>query len=170
MTWLTVVLRVIHIVGGVFWAGAVWVLARYIEPTAAAAGPEGGRFMQRFAGSGYTAAVVSAGLGTIAAGVALLWMDSGGFQPAFMASRFGETISIGAASAILAAVVGIGLGARNAMRLKAVGAAIQGQAGGPTPEQLAQVQGIQTRLRLGGRIAAGLLVVTVVCMAVARYV
>ncbi len=170
MSWLIVALRLVHVVGGVFWAGAVWVLARFIEPTAAAAGPEGGRFLQRFAGSGYTPAVVSAGIAAIVAGLALLWIDSGGFQPAFMASHFGVTISIGAVCAIVAAVFGIGLGARNATRLKAVAAAIQGQAGGPTPEQLTEMRLIQVRLRTGGRVAAVLLVVAVLCMAVARYV
>ncbi len=170
MSWLIMALRVIHIGGGVFWAGAVWVLARFVEPTATAAGPEGGRFLQRFAGSGYTQAVMAAGLVTVLAGLALLWIDSGGFQPAFMGSHFGVTISIGAVSAIVAAIFGIGLGARNAMRLKAVAVVIQGQAGGPTPEQLAEMQGIQGQLRTGGRVAAGLLVVTVLCMAIARYV
>ena len=170
MTWLIVVLRLIHIVGGVFWAGAVWVLARFIEPTATAAGPEGGRFLQRFAGSGYTPAVISAGLATIAAGLALMWIDSGGFQPGFMGSHFGIALSIGAAAALMAAYVGIALGARNGMRLKNVAAAIQAQAGGPTHAQGADIQAIQGRLRRGGRITAVLLAVTVVCMAVARYV
>ncbi len=170
MHWLIVALRLIHIVGGVFWAGAVWVLARFVEPTATAAGPEGGRFLQRFAGSGYTPAVASAAIGTIAAGLALLWIDSDGFQSAFMGSHFGITLSIGLLFAVVAAVFGIGLGARNAGRLKAVGATIQGQAGGPTPEQLAEVKAIQGRLRMGGRVAAVLLAVTVICMAIARYV
>jgi hypothetical protein len=170
MTWLIVALRLIHIVGGVFWAGAVWLFARFIEPTATAAGPEGGRFLQRFAGSVYTPAVMSAGVGTVLAGIALMWIDSGGFQPAFMGSHFGIALSVGALCAIVAAVYGIGLGARNAMRLKAVGAAVQRQPGGPTPEQLGQMQVIQGKLRTGGRVAAVLLVVTVVCMAIARYV
>ncbi len=72
MSWLIVTLRVIHVGGGVFWAGAVWVLARFVEPTAAAAGPEGGRYLQRFAGSGYTQAVMVAGLVTVLAGLGLL--------------------------------------------------------------------------------------------------
>ncbi len=87
-----------------------------------------------------------------------------------MASHFGVTISIGALCAIVAAVFGIGLGARNAMRLKAVAAAMQGQAGGPTPAQVAEMQTIQVRLRTGGRVAAALLGVAVLCMAIARYV
>jgi hypothetical protein len=170
MTWLVIVLRLIHIVGGVFWAGAVWVLARFVEPTATAAGPEGGRFLQRFAGSGYVPAVTSAALGAIVAGFALLWIDSGGFQPAFMGSPFGVTISIGALCAVVAAFFGIGLGGRNAARLKAVAATVQGQAGGPTAEQVAKMTEIRAGLRKGARVTAVLLVVTAICMAIARYV
>jgi len=170
MSWLIVALRVIHIGGGVFWAGAVWVFARYVEPTAAAAGPEGGRFLQRFAASGYSPAVMSSGAATVLAGFALLWIDSGGFQPAFMGSPFGVTLSLGALSAVVAAVFGLGVAARNAIRLKRVGAAIQGQAAGPTPEQQATVAAIEGRLRFSGRITAVFLVLAVLCMAVARYV
>lgn len=170
MTWLMLVLRLVHIVGGVFWAGAVWVFARFIEPTATAAGPEGGRFVQRLAGSGYTPAVMSAALSSVLAGLALLWIDSGGFQPAFMGSPFGVTVSVGALCALIAGVFGIGIAARNANRLKRAGAAIQGQAGGPTPAQLAEVAAIQGRLRFSGRITAAFLVGAVLCMAIARYV
>ena len=75
--------------GGVFWAGTVWVFASYLEPTAAAAGPEGGRFLQRSAGSGYTPAVMSAGIGTIVAGIALIrWRQSAATR--HLATRQGD--------------------------------------------------------------------------------
>ena len=170
MTWLMLALRLVHIVGGVFWAGAVWVFARFIEPTATAAGPEGGRFLQRLAGSGYTPAVMSAALSSVLAGLALLWIDSGGFQSGFMGSPFGVTISIGALCAVLAAVFGIGMGARNAGKLKGLAATIQGQSGGPTAAQQAELAAIQDRLRTGVRLTAAFLVATVLCMAIARYV
>jgi len=169
MSWLMIVLRVLHIGGGVFWAGGMFLLAGFVEPVAAAAGPEGGRFMGRLAGR-FTPVMVVVGLVTIAAGIWLLWRDSGGFQAAFMGSGMGVAFSIGALSGLAAAVVGIGIGARNALRLRALGGAIQGQAAGPTPEQLGQVQALQRRLRLGARVTASLLAVAVVCMAVARYV
>ena len=37
-SWLTIVLRVLHIGGGVFWAGGMFVVAGYVEPAATAAG------------------------------------------------------------------------------------------------------------------------------------
>lgn len=170
MSWLPLVLRLLHIGGGVFWAGATFVFAGFIEPTADAAGQDGARFLQRLAGGRYPVAMMVAGVTTVLAGIALLGIDSGGFQPAFMGSRLGVTLSIGGACGIVAAVVGIGLAARNAFRLKGVAAAIQAQKGGPTSEQLTQIAAIQGRLRLGGRLTAMLLGITVICMAIARYV
>jgi uncharacterized membrane protein len=170
MSWLPLVLRLLHVGGGVFWAGATFVFAGFIEPTAGAAGQDGARFLQRLAGGRYPVAMMVAGLTTVLAGIALLGIDSGGFQPAFMGSRLGVTLSIGGACGIGAAVVGIGLAARNAFRLKGVAAAIQAQKGGPSTEQLGQIAAIQGRLRLGGRLTAMLLGITVICMAIARYV
>ena len=43
---LTILLRLIHILGGLFWAGAMVLLAGFLIPTVRATGREGGRFMQ----------------------------------------------------------------------------------------------------------------------------
>src|SRR2546428_10029134 len=42
-----ILLRVIHILSGVFWAGATFFLVGFLQPVVAASGPEGGRLMQR---------------------------------------------------------------------------------------------------------------------------
>lgn len=49
MNFYLIVPRLIHIGSGVFWAGAAVMIAAFLEPTVRAAGPEGGRFMQRLA-------------------------------------------------------------------------------------------------------------------------
>jgi hypothetical protein len=170
MSWLTILLRALHVGGGVLWAGGTFVFAGFVERTASQAGPEGGRFIQRLAGSGYSAAMTIAGVLTVAAGIWLFWLDSGGFQLEFMGSRFGVVLSVGGLCGLLAAVVGLGVQGRNAARMQAISRVVQGQAGGPTPEQQAQLQAIQGKLRTGGRVTALLLAVAVLCMAVARYV
>jgi len=43
----TIVLRLIHILAGTFWVGAIFLLAGFLVPTARSSGPEGGRFMQQ---------------------------------------------------------------------------------------------------------------------------
>jgi hypothetical protein len=45
-----ILLRLIHIGSGVFWAGTAIMIAAFLEPTVRAAGPEGGRFMQQLTG------------------------------------------------------------------------------------------------------------------------
>jgi len=169
MSWLTILLRVLHIGGGVFWAGATFAFAGFVEPTATQAGPEGGRFMQRMTGGRYVPAMTAAGIVTILAGLWLFWLDSGGFQPEFMGSRFGVTLSIGGLCGLLAAVVAFGLQGRNAARMQAVGRAAEGRAGGPAPDQLAQLEVLRGKLRTGGRLTALFLGLAVLCMAVARY-
>jgi len=170
MPWLMIVLRVLHIGGGVFWAGGTFVFASYVEPTTTALGAEGGRFMQRLAGSRYPIAMAVSGILTIVAGVWLLSIDSGGFQPAFMGSGTGIAFSIGALTGVAAAVIGLGVQGYNAARMGALAKAIEAQQGGRTAEQTAQVQALRAKLRSGGRWTARLLGIAVVCMAIARYV
>ena len=45
-----ILLRLIHIGSGVFWAGTAIMMAAFLEPTVRAAGPEGGRFTQQLTG------------------------------------------------------------------------------------------------------------------------
>ena len=47
---LTLLLRLIHILAGVFWAGSVFFLAGFLIPTVRETGPEGGRVMSHLVG------------------------------------------------------------------------------------------------------------------------
>ena len=145
-------------------------MARYILPTAAASGPEGGRFMRRLAlERGLTRAMVIAGTISVLAGLALLWNDSAGFQRSWMGSGMGVMISIGGLAAIGALFTGI----RSAMLVSQLGkllTAIEAQGGAPSPEVVAQAQQLQPRLAALVRAVAVQLAITVLCMAVARSV
>jgi len=67
-------------------------------------------------------------------------------------------------------LIGIFVVTPAAMRLTKLGAAIAAGGKPPTPEQAAEVQGLQIRLGMMAMLAAGLLTITTICMAVARYV
>jgi len=170
VNWLVVVLRLLHVFFGVFWGGSVFTMARFVLPTAAASGAEGQRFMRRLAlERGLTRTMVVAGVITVLAGLALMWHDSAGFQPYWMTSGFGVTISVGGLSAIGALVTGI----RSAMLMARLGkllGAIEAAGGAPSADQLAEAQGIGARIARRVRAVAVQLVIAVVCMAVARYV
>jgi hypothetical protein len=136
-SWLMIVLRVLHIGGGVFWAGATFMLVGFVEPSAAALGSDGGRFMQRLAGrSGFVHAMSIAGTLTVVCGAWLMWTVSGGLQPAWMGSGTGAVLSLGALSGLVAAVNGMGVMGVIAGKLGTLGQTVQGQPAGPTAEQV----------------------------------
>src|SRR5215510_9112272 len=77
-----VVLRILHIVAGVFWVGAVLVTFLFLQPTAREIGPAAGPFMAHLAGKKKLVDWVlrAAGL-TILAGALMYWRISGGLDP-----------------------------------------------------------------------------------------
>lgn len=170
MNWLIVILRLLHVFFGVFWAGSVFTMSGFVLPTAAASGAEGQRFMRRLAlERGLTRAMIIAGTITVLAGLALMWNDSAGFQSAWMGSGMGVTLSIGGLAALGALVTGIG-SAMLATRLGKLMGPIEASGGAPTADQLAEAQRIGARLAARARAVAVQLAIAVVCMAVARYV
>jgi len=170
MSILIVVLRAIHILGGVFWAGAAMVLYGFVVPSANATRPESGRFMQHLAGqSGLTLWMTIASWATIIAGVGLYGPATGQLSAEVLRSPFGIAISLGALLAIATFLEGQLVVAPTARKMAAIGRGIMESGKPPTPEQVGQLQAVQGKLQRAGTRGAVLLTVAVLCMAVARY-
>ena len=164
------VLRLLHIFGGVFWVGGTFLLAGYIEPTARAMGLDGGKFMQRFAGqSGFSQAMSVAAIANVVAGALLYWHDSGGLQLTWMTTATGVMFTLGGLAGITSAVIGAAITGSASTKLAEVGKQIASAGGPPAPEKLAQVQALQDKLRQGGRINTVLMIVALIGMSLARY-
>jgi hypothetical protein len=164
-----VVLRVIHIVAGVFWAGSVFFLVSFLAPTFKAVGPDAGKvFAELRRRRMFTWIPVFAVL-TILVGLRLYMIRMGG-SGQWMHSHEGATLGIGAISAIIALTIGI-----FGMRGPTLRAAALATEAGPMPDgpekgaKMAQVMALRARATLSGRITATLLLITVVTMAIARY-
>src|SRR2546428_5964470 len=128
-----ILLRVIHILSGVFWAGATFFLVGFLQPVVAASGPEGGRLMQRLTSQKrfQMAMPVAAGL-TILSGLAPYSRVSPGFQIAWITSGTGAVLALRSGAAIPAVVAG-GLVPRPiATRVQGLAGGGQG-AGAPPP-------------------------------------
>ena len=167
---VVLVLRLLHIFGGVFWVGGTFMLAGYIEPTVRATGPEGGKFMQRLAGqSGFTQAMSVAGVANVLAGILLYWRDSGGLQLTWITTGTGLTFTLGGLLGIIAAVIGFGVSGAASRQLAELGKQIAAAGGPPAPDKLAQMQTLQAKLRQGGQINAVVMSVVLLCMSLARY-
>lgn len=163
-------LRIIHIVLGAFWFGAIIFMHAFLMPTIRALGPAGGPVMGHLGQSRKLPQwLISAGGLTILSGAFLYWRDSGGLQTSWVTTPMGMTLGLGAICALVAFLIGVTVNAPGAKRLGAIMAA-RGQAGGPpSPEQVAEIAQLQARMAKGQLAAVILLTLATMAMAVARY-
>ena len=167
---LLIFLRLVHIVLGVLWVGAVVFIAFLLFPTIRDSGPAGGAVMQRLMARGLNLWLMGAAILTVLSGLALYWHDSAGFSStAWLASGPGRTFGLGAVFALIGVGIGMGVNSRAAKQLGALTAGIQAAGRPPTPDQTAAIQRLQERLAKGGVVVAVLLVLAAAAMAVARY-
>lgn len=166
MTYLIWLLRIIHVVGGVFWVGGTLMMTFFIAPTIGATGESGQRFVGHLMNNlkFSNRMSIAAGL-TILAGFILYWIDSQGFTSAWMSSGAGRGFGIGAGFALIGFVFGILIG-RTTKAMAQLGGQIQGK---PSPDQMNQLQGLGKRQATYSAIAAATLVIATVFMAIARY-
>lgn len=165
-----IVLRIVHILAGAFWVGATAMIFLFIQPSARELGPEGGRFMLHLAIRKRVTTIVlwAAGL-NVAAGLLLYWRSSDGLRTAWITSAPGLTFSVGGLAAIAAFSIGLSTVRPTVRTIAALGQAIAGSGGPPTPEQAQELQGLQRRMAAAGKVVLVLLTVAVVGMASARY-
>jgi hypothetical protein len=166
-----VLLRIIHIVAGVFWVGSAVFIAGILLPTLQAVGPGAGPVMDHLVQVRRLPVRLMIAMAlVILSGIALYWKDSDGFQSAWMRSGPGTVFGIGALLGIAGGVVGMTTSAPTGNRLTALTSAIKARGTPPSPDELAEMQRLQARLRGAGQMVALLLVLATVAMAAARYV
>lgn len=114
--------------------------------------------------------LLSLGGTTVVAGLCLYWRDANGLDGlgAFLPSKFGLALTIGAVAAIVAFLIGL-FGTRPNVR-RLLDLAAQGAPGGaPTPAIAQEIASVQARLKVLAWTALALIAVTVIAMATARY-
>jgi hypothetical protein len=165
------IFRLLHIVFGVFWVGAVTLVAFFLGPSVFAAGPAGGAVMRQLMEVRRMAAwLMGASAVTILSGFALYWHDSNGFRSAqWLGSGPGRTFGLGAVLAVVGLVVGMAVNVPAARRMAALGAGLHTAGRPPSADELAVMAGLQRRLAWGSAVGAGLLLLATAAMAVARY-
>lgn len=153
-------LRVIHIVAGGFWAGAVILMGWFVAPTAREVGPAAGPFMQGLLKRNLTARLIESGAVTVVAGLWLFALRA----PTF--ARWQDwALTIGAVAALVAFFIGVTRQRPTGKRVQELGAAIASAGGPPTPEQGAEIQSLQARMAGYGNVMAYLFVVALAGMA-----
>lgn len=170
-TTLIIALRIVHIVAGMAWAGSLFLMVFFIEPTSRTIGPAAAPFMQEMVGRRkLTRAIVALGTATVVAGALLYWnlVNTLGFS-SLLSTGLGLSFTAGAIAAIIGLSIGI-VGTRPAAnRLAVLGKQVAALDGPPPPELTDEIAATQRRMRLYARSVLVLLILSIIAMAAARY-
>lgn len=159
-------LRVLHIGLGVFWAGAIFFIVLFLEPSVRGAGPAGGAVMAGLQRRRLMLVLPLVALLTIASGFALYWLLWG----AALGTTAGMTLGTGGVASVVAFLVGWFAMRPAQLEAGRLGAALAGMPEGPErAETASRLDALGGRIRTAGRSIAALLAVAVLAMALARY-
>jgi len=165
-----VVLRIVHILAGVFWVGSFYFTFFMLEPALTELGPDAGKLMTYLTQKRRMPMVIAfTAILTVVAGVLLYWKDSNGFDLDFVTSAPGLTFLLGGIAAIVALALGFAVSRPSAVRMGAIGQEMAASGGAGSPALMTEMQAIQKRLHRVSVIDFYLLTFALVAMATARF-
>ena len=167
---MMLVLRLLHIVAGVFWVGGSIFAARFLMPSLKAAGPAAGPVLAELGKRRIPVAMMGASLVNVASGIWMMMLVSGAAPGVWMRSPMGRTIGIGAGLAILALILGMAVAMPANAKMSRISAAARQRGGPPAPQEAAELERLQARSAAVAIIVSVLLLLATAAMAVARYV
>src|SRR5262245_5308919 len=166
MDWI--VLRLVHVVCGAFWFGAVFTNFVFVQPAVLGSGPEGQRVMVRvLRHRRFLDVVLAAALLTGIAGGILFWRDSSGLDPNFAFGASGIGFTVGAVAGLFALLAFLFIGYPNTRRLIAIGSRLEAERRPPTADEQALLVRAQARLKPLAILVPTLLGIAIVAMATA---
>jgi uncharacterized membrane protein len=165
-----VVLRIVHILAGIFWVGSALVIFLFLQPAAGEVGPASAPLMMNLSQKRRLPDIVlgAAGL-TVLAGLLMYWKVSNGFDPDWIGSTFGIAITVGSLCAIAAVALGAAIVRPSMLAVAGIAREVAASGAPPAPDQAARIQALQARVRATGGVIVPLLVLAAVAMASARY-
>ncbi|MGH7720546.1 MAG: hypothetical protein ACREON_17075 [Gemmatimonadaceae bacterium] len=163
------VLRLVHILGGIFWVGSSIFTSFFLFPSLTKAGPAAGQVMAGLQQRRLFIALPVVALLTMLSGLRLMWIASGGFSSTYFATPSGRTYTVSALAAIVGFVVGLAISRPAAAR---IGGVAQKLASAPEADRAplqAELETLRRRASVSSLVAVLLLVLAAAGMAVGRY-
>lgn len=164
-----IVLRIIHIVCGIFWVGATMFTAAFLLPALRDAGPDGAKVMAGITKRKFMEIMPVVAILTMLSGLWMLSRASGGFNSTYFSTRPGMGYSTGATAAIVAFIIGMSFVRPSMKRAAELGQAAAQASAEDKAKLGAQAQALRARANTAGNVVAVLLVTAAIAMAVARY-
>lgn len=170
MTAEVIVLRLIHIVGGMFWVGATLFMMLFLGPVLGSIGPAAGPFVAGLNRRRFPTIMAIVAILTILSGIRLMMIASAGFQGAYFQAPIGRTFSMAGGMAIVAFIIGMAVTRPAMTRAGELGQQLASAGDDAARGKLvAEMERMRKRGMVGGMIVVTLLLLAAAGMAVARY-
>lgn len=153
---MLMLMRILHVGFGVFWVGTLLFTAFFLFPAMRDAGPDSAKVGNQLIQRKFAVIMPLTAIVTILAGLWLYWQISAGFNSEFMRTRPAQAYGIGGAAAIIALIIGLAVVRPAMIKATELG-------GGP------EAQALRARAGKANGWVAFLLMITLITMAVARY-
>jgi uncharacterized membrane protein len=171
MTEIYLATRVLHVVLGAFWMGAIVFAAFYLMPAVAEAGPDGAKVMAGIVRRKYLNVVPIVALVNIVSGFWLYWRFTGGFDPGLSGTPGAMVFGTGGILAVVALHIGLLGMRRNILKAGALTAKASALPDGAERAALmAEANARRKRAFRAGPIVAIILILTTALMALGHYV
>ena len=165
-----ILLRLVHVLGGMFWVGSGLFSTFFLMPALAGSGSAMGTVMAGLQRRRLYPVLPTVAIVTIASGLRLMWIASAGFDATYFASASGRAFATAGASATLAWLVSAFVVRPTMQRSAALGAALADADDAERAELGRQLGVLRRRGQMGVTATTWLLVLGAAGMAVARYV
>jgi uncharacterized membrane protein len=166
---ILILLRIVHVVGGVFWAGAILFVVHFLEPAVRDAGPDGAKVMQGLRKRRYLEVIPVVAALTLLSGYVLYWRTFDRIHPGPGASAVELALGLGGLASLVAFVIGVTLLRPSALRIGTLGAELARASDEGKAELQEEMGRLRLRMRGSGRVVAALLGIAILTMAVGRY-
>ena len=163
-----IVLRVVHVLGGMVWIGSAVFMAFFLGPALQTMGPAAGQVMGGLQKRKFMVVLPVVAVLTILSGIRLMMIMSRNFGPGYFQSPMGKTFAGAGLLAIIAFVIGIVVNRPTMMKM---GTLQQSMASDPVSKDAinAEIRKLQKRMAVAGTVVTAMLVIAAAGMAIARY-
>lgn len=165
-----IVLRFVHVIASVCWAGGGFITYLFVEPTAKSLAPAGIEFLQHMVGKRRfnLFMVVNSSL-TVLSGALLVLQVAGGRWLDWVSTGPGLGFALGSLIGIAVYFVGMLGIAPRAAKLGRIGHEVEKAGGPPSPAQVAEMQRLDREMSLLSKVDFWMVAASLVLMATARY-
>jgi uncharacterized membrane protein len=165
------VLRLVHILGGIFWVGSLMFTSFFLQPTLSSSPAVAGQVMAGLQKRRLFILLPIVALLTMLSGVRLLWIVSVGFSDAYLSTPTGRTFSAGAGAAIVGFFLSLLVVRPGFLKVGRLGATLATATDQAARQRISgEMQRISRRVTIANGIVVGLLLSAAAAMAIARYI